>query len=150
MRYTEQIIDPVMFSASPLRSAHMRDPMGPEVHFGQECFIDEVALAANMDPVEFRLKHLTNPRDIAVVKLAAEKAGWETRVGPNPNAGTGEILKGRGIAYAQRGLPTNAVVAEIEVNTSTGAIWVRKFTVAADHGQVINAKAIRATIEGSS
>ena len=58
-------------------------------------------------------------------------------------------LKGRGIAYAQRGLPTNAVVAEIEVNTSTGAIWVRKFTVAADHGQVINAKAIRATIEGS-
>ncbi|SON57688.1 Nicotinate dehydrogenase subunit B [Hartmannibacter diazotrophicus] len=149
MRYTEQVIDPLLLTASPLRTAHMRDPMGPEVHFGQESFIDEVALAANMDPVAFRLKYLTDPRDIAVVETAAKAAKWQTRVGPNPDPGEGDILKGRGIAYAQRGGPVNAVVAEVEVNRKTGRVWVRKFTVAADHGQVINARAIRSTIEGS-
>ena len=149
MRYTEQVIDPLLASASPLRTSHMRDPMGPEVHFGQEGFIDEVAEAAGADPVEFRLRYLTEPRDIAVVKLAAEKSGWETRVGRNPNAGTGDIVTGRGIAYAERGGAVNAVVAEIEVNKSSGDIRVKRFVIAADHGQVINAKAIRTTIEGS-
>jgi nicotinate dehydrogenase subunit B len=138
-----------MISASPMRTAHFRDPMGPEVHFGQESFVDEVALAAKMDPVAFRLKHLTGERDIAVVELAAEKSGWQARVGPNPDAGNGDILTGRGIAYAQRNDAVNAVVAEVEVNRTTGVVWVKKFTIAADHGQVINAKAIRTTIEGS-
>jgi nicotinate dehydrogenase subunit B len=149
MRYTEKVIDPLMISASPMRTAHFRDPMGPEVHFGQESFVDEVALAAKMDPVAFRLKHLTGERDIAVVELAAEKSGWQARVGPNPDAGNGDILTGRGIAYAQRNDAVNAVVAEVEVNRITGVVWVKKFTIAADHGQVINAKAIRTTIEGS-
>jgi CO/xanthine dehydrogenase Mo-binding subunit len=149
MRYAEKVIDPLMMSASPLRTAHMRDPMGPEVHFGQESFVDEVALAAGMDPVAFRLKHLTGERDLEVVRLVAEKSGWQARVGPNPEAGSGDILTGRGIAYAQRNDAVNAVVAEVEVNRTTGVVWVKKFTIAADHGQVVNAKAIRTTIEGS-
>lgn len=48
-------------------------------------------------------------------------------------AAPGEILAGRGMGYAQRNGAENALVAEIEVNTSTGAIWVRKFTIASDH-----------------
>ena len=149
MRYVEQVIDPLLKSESPLRTAHFRDPMGSEVHFGQESFIDEVALAANMDPVEFRLQYLTDPRDVEVVRTAAAKAGWETRVGPNPNAGTGDVLVGRGMGYAQRNGAANAVVAEVEVNTSTGAVWVRKFTIASDHGQIVNPRSIRTTIEGN-
>ncbi len=149
MRYTEEVIDPLLKVASPLRTAHFRDPMGPEVHFGQESFIDEVALAAGADPVAFRLRYLTDPRDIAVMQLAAEQSGWETRVGPNPNAGSGDIRKGRGIAYAQRNGAVNAVVAEVEVNLSTGNVYVPRLVIAADHGQVVNAKAIRTTIEGS-
>lgn len=149
MRYAEEVIDPLLKVASPLRTAHFRDPMGPEVHFGQESFIDEVALAAGADPVEFRLRYLTDPRDRAVVELAAEKAGWQSRVGPNPDPGSGEVASGRGIAYAQRNGAVNAVVAEVEVNRRTGEVWVRRFVIAADHGQVVNAKAIRTTIEGS-
>ena len=149
MRYTEEVIDPLLKVASPLRTAHFRDPMGPEVHFGQESFIDEVALAANADPVEFRLRHLTDPRDRAVVELVAEKAGWETRVGPNPNAGDGELVRGRGLGYAQRNGAVNALVAEVEVNRRTGEVYVRRFVIASDHGQIVNARAIKTTIEGN-
>lgn len=149
MRYTEEVIDPLLKVASPLRTAHFRDPMGPEVHSGQESFIDEVALAAGMDPVEFRLKHLKDPRDRAVVELAAEKSGWQTRVGPNPDAGTGDVLVGRGMGYAQRNSATNAVVAEVEVNRRTGEVYVRRFILASDHGQIVNFKSIKTTLEGN-
>lgn len=149
MRYTQEVIDPLLKVASPLRTAHFRDPMGPEVHFGQESFIDEVALAAGVDPVEFRLRHLTDERDRAVVELVAEKSGWQSRVGPNPDAGTGEVQSGRGIGYAQRNGAVNALVAEVDVNRRTGVVSVRRFIIASDHGQIVNRKAILTTIEGN-
>ncbi|SLN63641.1 Nicotinate dehydrogenase subunit B [Roseivivax jejudonensis] len=149
MRYTEQVIDPLLKVASPLRTAHFRDPMGMEVHFGQESFIDEVAEAAGADPVAFRLKHLTEPRDRAVVELAAEKANWQSRVGPNPDPGDGAVRRGRGIAYAQRNGAVNALVAEVEVNLETGEVYVPRFILASDHGQIINRKSMRTTLEGN-
>jgi len=51
----------------------MRDPLGPQVHFASESFVDEIAFAAKADPIEFRLKHLSNARDIAALKAAAER-----------------------------------------------------------------------------
>jgi len=60
-------------NCSPLRTAHMRDPVGPEIHFGAEQFIDELAAAVGEDPVAFRLRYLTEARHQAVVKAAAEK-----------------------------------------------------------------------------
>ena len=57
---------------------------------------------SNVDPVEFRLRYVKDPRDIAVIKAAAEKAGWQTRPSPRKDQ-TGDKVTGRGIAYAQRG-----------------------------------------------
>ena len=74
-----ETIAPPLDRVSPLRTSHMRDPLGPQIHFASESFIDEMALAAKADPVEFRLKHLSG-RDAAAVKAAAEKFGWQTRV----------------------------------------------------------------------
>ena len=73
--------DPAVARPRPRRCApsHLRDPVGPQIHFASESFIDEVAHALGADPVEFRLKYLKEPRDIAVVKAAAEKAGWKPR-----------------------------------------------------------------------
>ena len=67
---------------SPLRTSHMRDPIGPQIHFASESFMDEVAAELKLDPVAFRLQYVTDPRDIAVIKAAAEKAGWQSRPSP--------------------------------------------------------------------
>src|SRR5216117_1209023 len=108
-----EVIPMLLEANSPLRSSHLRDPVGPQIQFGSEQFIDELALAAGEDPVAFRLKYVTAPRDAAVIKAAAEKAGWQPRQARA--ARSGDILSGRGIAYAQRNGTLVAVVAEIEV-----------------------------------
>ena len=57
-----QTIAPLLERASPLRKAHLRDPLGPQNHFASECFMDEMAVAAGADPVEFRLRYLPDGR----------------------------------------------------------------------------------------
>ena len=143
-----ETIAPLLDRASPLRTAHMRDPVGPQIHFASESFIDEVAAALNVDPVEFRLRYVKDPRDVAVIKAAAEKAGWQTRPSPRKDQ-TGDKVSGRGIAYAQRGASRVAVIAEVDVDRSTGKIWARKFTVAHDCGQIINPNGLRHAIENN-
>ncbi len=148
-RYSWDALGPLRTQASPLRTAHFRDPYGAEVHFASESFIDEVAAAAKIDPVQFRLRYISEERDRAVVKKAAELAKWETRPSPNPNRSKGDVAVGRGIAYAQRNGAVNAVVAEVEVNRKTGRIWVRRFYVGADHGLIVNPFTLDRTIEGN-
>ena len=131
-----------------LRTAHLRDPDGMATCFASESFVDEVAFATGMDPVELRLRHLTDPRDVAVVKAAAEKAGWQKRVGPRPRDGA-RIATGRGIAYAPRNNATVAIVAEVEVDRETGRYRVRRFTCAHDCGFVVNPSNLRGTIEAN-
>ncbi len=143
-----EVVPALIARASPLRTSHMRDPVGLQIQFASEQFMDELAAATGEDAVAFRLKYLTGARDQAVVKAAAQKAGWVTRVSPQAKR-DGDVLKGRGIAYAQRGGTILAVVAEIEVERKTGRIWGRKFTVAHDCGLIINPEGLRYTIEGA-
>jgi len=142
-------IPPFLETASPLRTAHFRDPQGPQVHFASESFIDEIAAAVGQDPVEFRLKYLTDPRDIAVVEAAAKAAGWETRTSPRKDQQSGDVLTGRGIAYASRGGTTVATVAEVEVNRQSGRVWAKRFVVAHDCGLIINPDGLKTTVEGN-
>ena len=136
-RLAWETIAPLLDRASPLRSSHLRDPVGPQINFASESFIAEHAADLNVDPVEFRLRHITDARDAALVKAVAEKSGWQTR--PSPHRGqSGPKVEGRGIAYAQRGGTRVAVVAEVEVDRESGKIWVRRFTVGHDCGQIIN------------
>src|SRR5437660_608915 len=62
---------PLLDRASPLRTSHLRDPAGPQVHFASESFMDELAAALQTDAVELRLRYVRDPRDIAVIKAAA-------------------------------------------------------------------------------
>jgi nicotinate dehydrogenase subunit B len=142
-----ETIPPLLDRASPLRTSHLRDPVGPQLHFASESFIDEVAAAIGADPVEFRLRHLKNPRHVATLKAAAEKSGWTTRTSPRKDQ-TGSTVSGRGIAYAVRNGTLMAVVAEVEVDRRSGKIWARKFTVAHDCGQIINPMGLEHCIEG--
>src|SRR5438034_6780047 len=147
-RMAWETIAPLLERSSPLRSAHLRDPVGPQIHFASESFMDEVAAALNLDPVAFRLRHVKEARDIAVIKAAAEKAGWQSRPSPRRDQ-TGSKVSGRGIAYAQRNSTRCAVIAEVDIDRASGKIWARKFTVAHDCGQIINPDGLRHTIEGN-
>ena len=143
-----ETIPPLLDRASPLRSSHLRDPVGPQIHFASESFIDEVAAAINLDPIEFRLRHIKEPRDAALIKAAAAKFGWDTR--PSPRKGqTGNKVSGRGIAYSQRNGTRVAVIAQVDIDRSTGKIWARRFTVAHDCGQIINPDGLEKCIEGN-
>jgi nicotinate dehydrogenase subunit B len=147
-RLAWETIPPLLDRGSPLRSAHLRDPVGPQVHFASESFMDEVAAALHLDPIEFRLRHVKDARDTAVIKTAAEKAGWQSRPSPRRDQ-TGNKVSGRGIAYSQRNGTRCAIVAEVDIDRASGKIWARKFTVAHDCGQIINPDGLKHTIEGN-
>jgi nicotinate dehydrogenase subunit B len=147
-RLSWETIPPLLDRASPLRSSHLRDPVGPQIHFASESFIDEVAAAVNADPIEFRLRHIKEPRDVAVIKAAAERAKWDVRPSPRRDQ-TGIKVSGRGIAYAQRNGTRIAIIAEVDIDRSTGKIFARKFTVAHDCGQIINPDGLVKCIEGN-
>jgi len=141
---------------TPVRTGNLRDPNGPQVTFASESFIDELAAAARADPVAFRLKLLMasadddggfrRARSIAVIKAAAEQYGWDARPSPRPRR-AGNILAGRGIAYAFRNQTVVAEIAEVEVNRATGRVWVKRLVCAHDCGLVVNPEALRHTIE---
>ena len=141
---------------TPVRTGNLRDPNGPQVTFASESFIDELAAAARADPVAFRLKLLMasadddggfrRARSIAVIKAAAEQYGWHARPSPRPRR-AGNILAGRGIAYAFRNQTVVAEIAEVEVNRATGRVWVKRLVCAHDCGLVVNPEALRHTIE---
>jgi nicotinate dehydrogenase subunit B len=149
-RLAWEVVAPLQQRYSPLRTSHLRDPLGPEVHFGSEQFIDELAHATGSDPVAFRLRYLTAPRDITVVKAAAQKAGWAPRLrAGNARRARGATLAGRGIAYATRSGTVVAVIVDVEVTPATGRVWARRVTVAHDCGLIVNPRGLRQTIEGN-
>jgi CO/xanthine dehydrogenase Mo-binding subunit len=144
-----EVIPPLLEKASPLRTAHFRDPLGPQLHFASESFIDELAFAVDADPVAFRLRYLKKARDKAVIRAAAEKVGWKTRPsGRNVPKGDG-VVQGRGIAYAQRNGAVVAIVAEVEVDRRTGRVWPRRYVAAVEHGLVVNPEGLRLATEGN-
>jgi nicotinate dehydrogenase subunit B len=134
--------------ASPLRSTHLRDPEGPATSFAVESFIDELAAAAGVDPLELRLKHIDEPRAKAALTAAAEKAGWDKRVSPlgAKTHGTGDVVTGRGIALGTRNGTYVGTVADVEVNRKTGVVKVTRLVCSHDCGLIVNPDALKATI----
>src|SRR6266849_5358523 len=144
-----ECVAPLLDRGSPLRTGHLRDPLGPETHFASESFIDEVAHAAGVVPVAFRLKYVSDPRHVAVITAAAAKASWTARPYPNPRRGQGNVMTGRGVSYTERNGTIVAVLAEVEVDRRSGRVWAKRFTVAHDCGLIINPKGLELTIEGN-
>ncbi len=108
--------------------------------FSVECFMDELAGAAGKDPLEYRLSLLeSGSRYATVLKLAAEKAGWGTKL----PAGSG-----RGIAVTESFGSYVAHVAEVTVGVD-GKIKVNRVVCAADCGQIVNPDTVAAQMESS-
>jgi nicotinate dehydrogenase subunit B len=133
-------------SSSPMRTTHLRDPEGPATTFAAESFMDEMAAAAGIDPMQFRMEYLTDARLRMALVNAGEKFGWDLRPSPKKRKGTGELETGRGVAIALRGETRVATIAEVEVNRRTGAVHVKRLVCVHDCGLVVNPQALRGTI----
>jgi len=141
---------------TPVRTGNLRDPNGPQTTFAGESFIDELAAAAKVDPLEFRMKLLTadktddaafrRARSIAAINAAKQAFGWDSRPSPKP-LGKGDVLTGRGMAYTYRSQTIVAVMAEVEVNRKTGRVWVKRIACGHDCGLVINPESLRHSVE---
>jgi isoquinoline 1-oxidoreductase beta subunit len=108
--------------------------------FATECFIDELAALAHKDPYQFRRDLLTkHSRHLAVLDLAAEKAGWGK---PLPEG------RARGIAVHLAFGSYNAQVAEVSV--TEGKIRVHRIVSAVDCGRYVNPGIIAAQLEGGA
>jgi CO/xanthine dehydrogenase Mo-binding subunit len=141
-----ETVAPLVSQPSPLRTSHMRDPTGLQIGFASESFIDELAFAADADPVEYRLRHLKDARARAVLEQAAKLFGWQPRRPPTRAAGK---LRGQGIGLAARYDTLCAAAVEIEVDAETGRIRPVRWAVAHDCGLIINPDNLRLTIEGN-
>ncbi len=127
----------------PLRVSALRG-LGAYMNvFSIENFMDELALAAKADPVEYRLRHLKDPRARDVVTLAAEKFGWRAGQTPPQN-------HGYGFAFARyKNLAAYCAVAmEVEVEPDTGRVRMVRAVSAVDAGEIVNPDGVRNQVEG--
>ena len=135
---------------SPFFTGPLRSPSRLQNTFAHESFMDEIAAKVKVDPVEFRLRHLRDPRLIDVVKGAAKAAAWETR--PSPRASQGTLARGRGIACVLYEGDNGycALVAEVEVDRGTGRIAVKRLVAAQDCGPISSPDGMKNQIEGGA
>jgi nicotinate dehydrogenase subunit B len=127
----------------PVRTSALRTLGGYANVYALESFMDELAAAAGADPVEFRLRHMKDPRARAVIEMLAERANWQ------PGAkGDGE--RGRGFSFSKyKNLACYcAIVADVELNRRTGTLKLTRAVSVVDAGLIINPDGIRNQIEG--
>ena len=133
------------FWTGPLRS-----PERLQNTFAHESILDEVASSVGADPVAFRLKHLSDPRLIEVVRKAAETAKWDARPSPQKALTRTGVARGRGFSCVlyEGNNGYCALVAEIEVNQDTGVVTVKRFVAAQDCGPISNPDGLKNQVEG--
>ncbi|RZL63489.1 MAG: c-type cytochrome [Variovorax sp.] len=145
-----------------VRASWLRGVSALPSSFAHESYIDELATAAGVDPVQFRLRHLHDPRAVELVQATAQKAGWRMRTGPQEQSDGGlgkggDILFGQGFAYARYvhskwpgyGAAWAAWVADVEVNRKTGEVHVRRVVVGHDAGMMVNPAGVEHQIHGN-
>lgn len=143
-----------------LRASWLRGVSALPNSFAHESYIDELATAAGVDPVEFRLRYLSEPRAAELVRATAERAGWKAHTQPQQTPdtqGASDIVLGQGVAYARYvhskwpgfGAAWAAWVADVEVNRKTGEVHVRRVVVGHDAGTLINPAGVQHQIHGN-
>ena len=151
MRVTVHDMAPIV------RASWLRGVSALPNSFAHESWIDECATEARADPVEYRLRHLPDERGAALVRAVAERAGWTPRTAPGSGGGEGDLLFGRGFAYAVyvhgrfpgTAAAWSAWVADVAVNRRTGEVAVTKVTAGQDTGQMVNPAGVRHQIQGN-
>ncbi|HXZ13095.1 MAG TPA: molybdopterin cofactor-binding domain-containing protein [Candidatus Sulfotelmatobacter sp.] len=129
-------------SRSPLRQGSYRGLAATANHFARESFMDELAHAAGLDPLEFRMRNLIDERFRAVYRAAAEKFGWgRAKSGPGIGFGiAGGFEKGSYVATC----------AEVVVDRASGDVKVTRVVTAFECGAIVNPDNLKNQVEGSN
>ncbi len=125
--------------------------------FAHESYIDELATEAGVDPIEYRLRYLRDKRAVDLVNAVAERAGWTPRPHRQEPVAEGEVVRGRGFAYALYvhskfpgyGAAWSAWIADVAVNKATGDVSVTRVVAGQDSGLMINPDGVRHQIHGN-
>ena len=125
--------------------------------FAHESYIDELATEAGVDPIEYRLRYLREKRAVDLVNAVAERAGWTPRPHRQEPVAEGDIVRGRGFAYALYvhskfpgyGAAWSAWIADVAVNKATGDVSVTRVVAGQDSGLMINPDGVRHQIHGN-
>jgi nicotinate dehydrogenase subunit B len=138
--------------ASPFFTGPLRSPSRLQNTFAHECLLDEIAAQVKADPVEYRLRHVSDPRLKAVITEAAKAAAWQPRPSPQPKAARTGVVSGRGMACVVYEGDNGyvAIVADVDVNTGTGKVTAKRLFVAQDCGPVSNPDGMRNQLEGGA
>ena len=126
---------------NPFAVGAWRAPSVNSNTFARESHIDTLAARLGIDPLEFRLNNLTNPRMRRVLETAAKQFGWK--------AGHAPSGRGAGMACGMYSNACNATIAEVAVDRDTGGITVKRVVVALDEGVVVNPDGMRQQAEGA-
>jgi len=124
----------------PFATGAWRAPANNTNTFARESQIDAMAAATGADPIEFRLKHLKDPRMIRVLEAAAERFGWTPATPPSK--------RGLGVACGIDAGTYVAAIAEVAVDARTGNVEVKRVLCAQEMGVVINPQGATIQMEG--
>ncbi len=140
-----------------VRAAWLRGVSALPNTFAHESYIDELASEAGVDPIEYRLRYLKDKRAVDLVNAVAERAGWKPRPLREEKIAEGDIVRGRGFAYALYvhskfpgfGAAWSAWIADVAVNKATGDVSVTRVVAGQDSGLMINPDGVRHQIHGN-
>ena len=136
---------------SPFRTSPIRAPGKVANIFAVESFVDEVCALAKVDPVEYRLRRLADPRGLEVLRRAATRMGWQSRPSPRPPDPGPAVLTGRGISYVhyKHNETYVAIGMEVAVERATGVNRATRIVCAQDCGLMINPDNVASQLEGN-
>jgi nicotinate dehydrogenase subunit B len=125
--------------------------------FAHESYIDELATEAGVDPIEYRLRYLRDRRAVDLVNAVADRAGWTPRPVRQERTAEGDVVRGRGFAYALYvhskfpgyGAAWSAWITDVAVNKATGDVSVTRVVAGQDSGLMINPDGVRHQIHGN-
>jgi nicotinate dehydrogenase subunit B len=140
-----------------VRASWLRGVSALPNSFAHESYIDELATEAGVDPIEYRLRYLKDSRAVDLVNAVAKRADWTPRPVWKAPAAEGDIVRGRGFAYALYvhskfpgyGAAWSAWVTDVAVNKATGDVSVTRVVAGQDSGLMINPEGVRHQIHGN-
>jgi nicotinate dehydrogenase subunit B len=140
-----------------VRASWMRGVSALPNTFAHESYIDELAMAAGVDPLEYRLRYIKDQRATELMLSTAERAGWTPHTEPMQTPAEDGVLRGRGFAYARYihskfpgfGAAWAAWVADVAIDKVSGEVAVTRIVVGHDAGMMVNPDGVRHQIHGN-